>query len=131
MLYAKAYFLTLLIFLIIDFVWLKYVAKNFYARHLAHLMRERFNFAVAGGFYLVYVAGIVYFAVIPALDGGLWHIAVLNGTLLGLIAYGTYDLTNLATLKDWPAIVSVVDLAWGGVLTGTTALLGYYVTTGI
>ena len=128
MLYAKAYLLTLVIFLGIDAIWLGYVARDFYAQRLAGLMRENVNFVAAGGFYLAYVGGIVYFAVAPALAQGSWRTAALNGLLLGLIAYATYDITNLATLKGWPAAVSAVDLAWGGVLTCVSAVGGYLAT---
>jgi uncharacterized membrane protein len=128
MIYLKAYVLTLLIFLGIDAVWLGFVAKDFYAEQLAGLLREEFNMAAAGGFYLAYVGGIVYFAIAPALAKGSWKTALLNGVLLGLIAYGTYDFTNLATLEGWPVIVTAVDVTWGGVLTGASALGGYFAT---
>ena len=79
----------------------------------------------AGGFYLFYAAGIAFFAVAPALAAGSWKTAALSGVFLGLIAYGTYDMTNIATLKNWPLQMSVVDMIWGGVLTGTSATGGY------
>ncbi len=128
MVYVKAYVLTLLVFLGIDAIWLGFVAKDFYAQQLGGLLREQFDMVAAGGFYLAYVAGIVYFAIAPALAQGSWKLALLNGVLLGLIAYGTYDFTNLATLKGWPVIVTVVDVTWGGVLTGASALGGYFAT---
>ena len=126
MLYAKAYIATLIVFLGIDAIWLGLIARRFYGEQLGGLMRETPLMAAAGGFSLFYVVGIVFFAVAPALAAGSWKTAALNGALLGLIAYGTYDMTNLATLKDWPVTMSVVDMVWGGVLTGTAATGGYF-----
>ncbi len=125
---AKAYALTLIVFLALDFLWLGLVARGFYAAQLGSLMRDNINFLAAGGFYLAYVAGIVYFAVAPALAEGSWRKAAVNGALLGLLAYGTYDMTNLATLRNWPVAVSLVDMVWGGVITGLAALLGFALT---
>ena len=127
MLYAKAYVASLVVFLAIDAVWLGLVARNFYADQLGGLMRDDVNFLAAGGFYLAYVAGIVFFAVAPALADGSWPRALLSGALLGLLAYGTYDMTNIATLKGWPVAMSLVDMAWGTALTGSAALAGYWV----
>jgi uncharacterized membrane protein len=123
--YAKTYAATLIVFLGLDFLWLGIVARGFYSSQLGSLMRDNVNFAAAGGFYLVYVAGIVYFAIAPALTDGSWQRAAVNGVLLGLLAYGTYDMTNLATLRNWPLAMSMVDMGWGGLLTGTSAVLGY------
>ena len=125
MIYAKAYALTLVVFLALDFLWLGIVARGFYASQLGGLMRENINYLAAGGFYLAYVAGIVFFAVAPAIAGGSWGRAALSGALLGLLAYGTYDMTNLATLRDWPVAMSIVDMIWGGFITGMSATLGY------
>ena len=125
MIYAKAYALTLVVFLALDFLWLGLIARGFYASQLGGLMRENINYLAAGGFYLAYVAGIVFFAVAPAIAEGSWGRAALSGALLGLLAYGTYDMTNLATLKDWPVAMSIVDMIWGGVITGVSATLGY------
>jgi len=128
MLFVKSYAATLVVFLGLDALWLGYIARSFYASQLGGLMRESVNFAAAGGFYLAYVGGVVYFAVAPALAEGSWQKAALNGALLGLLAYGTYDMTNIATLKNWPVPMSVVDIAWGGVVTGLSATLGYFIT---
>ena len=128
-LYVKAYAVTLAAFLVIDLFWLGVVARRFYASQLGSLMRARINWAAAGGFYLAYVAGIVFFAVAPALAADSWATAAINGALLGLLAYGTYDMTNLATIKGWPLAMSVVDMAWGAVLTGACAMIGYVGTS--
>lgn len=125
MTYLIAYGATALVFFGLDYLWLGTVAKGFYARELGPLMRETPDFAAAGIFYLFYVAGIVFFAVLPALQSGSWKTALLYGGLLGLLAYGTYDMTNLATLKGWSVKMVVVDMAWGAALTATAALAGY------
>jgi uncharacterized membrane protein len=124
--YLQAYFAALLVFLVLDGIWLGLIAKSWYAAQLGGLLRSDVNWFAAGGFYLVYVAGLLYFAVVPALAAGGWGRAAGAGALLGLIAYGTYDMTNLATLKGWPAAMSVVDIAWGAVLTGAAASAGYF-----
>ena len=99
MTFVTSYIAGLITFLIIDFIWLKYVALGFYRSNIGHLMTDQPNLVIAGLFYLVYVVGVVILAVNPALEKQQWTIAVLYGGLLGLVAYGTYDITNLATLK--------------------------------
>lgn len=126
MVYAKAYAAALIVFLGIDYVWLSHIADDYFTSQLGDLLRDDVNFAVAGGFYLAYVGGIVYFAVSPALEKRSWLRAAINGALFGLLAYGTYDMTNLATLRDWPVAMSIVDMAWGTALTGTSAAAGYF-----
>ncbi|MCF4099141.1 DUF2177 family protein [Maritalea mediterranea] len=126
-----AYLATLIVFLGIDFVWLAYVARNFYFDRISHLMADSPNFAAAGVFYLFYVVGIVYFAVIPALKTGSVMPAIVSGALLGLLAYGTYDMTNFATLKNWPIAVTIMDIVWGATLTATSAAAGFYITRAV
>lgn len=120
--HAIAYVVTAIVFLALDYAWLAWVAKDFYARSLGPLMREAPDFMAAGVFYLFYVAGIVFFAAMPAES---WKGALARGALLGLLAYGTYDMTNLATLKGWPWRMAAVDMAWGATLTALAALGGY------
>lgn len=129
--YAVAYAATAVVFFGIDFLWLSTISTNFYRSRIGGLLLDQPNFAVAGLFYLVYVAGIVHFAVTPAHNSASWSTALINGALLGLVAYGTYDMTNLATLKNWSVTVSVVDMAWGIFLTATAATVGYLVTAWI
>ena len=129
--FAISYLAGLIAFLLIDFVWLKYVALGFYRGHIGHLMLDKPNLAIAGLFYLFYVVGVVVLAVNPALEKGQWTTALLYGALLGFVAYGTYDITNLATLKSWPAVVSVVDMIWGTVLTASVATISYFVTVSL
>lgn len=123
--YIAVYAAALVTFLVIDAIWLGVVARSFYVQQIGHLLRPSPNFGVAGLFYLFYVVGVVVFAVLPAMAQQSWVTAVVLGALLGFIAYGTYDLTNLATLAGWPVLVSVVDMIWGAVLTATVALAGY------
>ncbi|MGE6739653.1 DUF2177 family protein [Allorhizobium pseudoryzae] len=126
--YAVAYLSTAAVFFGLDLLWLGKVATSFYRDQLGDLMLERPNLAVAGVFYLLYVGGIVYFAVQPHLASGTVLNAFVSGAILGLIAYGTYDITNMATLKNWPVMMSIVDMAWGTVLTGTAAAAGLWMT---
>lgn len=126
--YLTAYIVTVLVFLGIDFVWLSKVATGFYTSQLGDLLLEKPKLGAAAGFYLFYVVGIVFFAVLPALRGGGLQMALINGALLGAIAYATYDMSNYATLKNWSLTVVVVDIAWGTILTGVSAGLGFWIT---
>ncbi|EIM78217.1 hypothetical protein A33O_00480 [Nitratireductor aquibiodomus RA22] len=126
--YVIAYAATAIVFFGLDYIWLSRVAAGFYRDRMGHLLLDQPNFAAAGMFYLFYVAGVVYFAVAPALSNGTATSALIAGALLGLIAYGTYDMTNLATIKNWSVAVTVVDMAWGTVLTGVSAWAGYTMT---
>lgn len=123
--FLKAYLAALLVFLALDAVWLGVIASDFYAETLGYLMRENVNFVAAGIFYVFFVAGVVHFVSLPAGRRGGWHWAALNGAFFGLLTYGTYDLTNYATVRDWPFIVVVVDMAWGAFVTATVATCGY------
>jgi len=125
----KQYFVALLTFLAIDGVWLTVVAKNFYAKHLGYLMTKTPNLAAAGIFYLIYILGMVVLVLSPALQKGSLTTAILTGALFGLCGYATYDLTNMATIKDWPLLVTVVDLIWGTVLSGAVAGISYSILT--
>ncbi len=106
-------------------VWLGLVAKGFYAKHLGFLMRPDVNWLAAIIFYLLFIAGLIIFVVTPALAKGSWLYALSLGALFGLITYATYDLTNLATLKNWPLVVTLVDLLWGAVLAASVSVLTY------
>jgi len=127
MTYVLAYLGTVVAFLGLDFLWLGTVATGFYRSRIGGLLLDQPNFLASGVFYLFYVGGIVYFAVQPALTSGNWATAAIAGAILGFIAYGTYDMTNLATLKNWSPVVSAVDIAWGTVLTSFSAVVGYWV----
>ena len=127
--YLVAYLATAVVFFGLDFIWLSNASHRFYRVMLGDLLTEKPNLLVSALFYFVYVGGVVIFAVGPALSGGAWMTAMVLGAILGLIAYGTYDFTNLATIRDWPVVGSVVDLVWGISLTAIAATLGYLITT--
>ena len=126
--YLTAYIATTVVFLMCDAVWLGLVAKKFYAQQMGHLMRPDINMGIAAVFYLFYTVGIVVFAIKPAYAAQNMWLALGYGALFGLLAYGTYDITNMATLKDWPIKMSLIDMAWGTFLTATAASLGYVIT---
>ena len=128
MIFAKAYVVTLIVFLCLDFIWLGFIAKDFYGSQLENFMRVNINYAAAIIFYIIYVGGIIFFAVEPALAESSWIRAAVNGAILGLIAYGTYDLTNFATLKNWPLNISLVDMFWGSCLTCLSSVIGFFIT---
>ena len=122
----KLYIITLIVFLAIDSLWLGLVAPSFYRSQIGYIMAETPNFLAAGLFYLLFVFGMVVFIVEPGVrEQTLMH-AVPRGALFGLVTYGTYDLTNLATLQGWPVLVTVVDLAWGTFLSGAVTLISVW-----
>lgn len=123
--FARAYVGVFLAFCLMDAVWLGLIATDFYFGALGGLLREEPNWPAALIFYLGYVAGVVYFAVLPITPDAGWRAAAKRGALLGLLAYATYDMTNLATLVGWSLTVSLVDMVWGMVITGTSAAVGY------
>lgn len=129
--YVKIYFSTLLVFLGIDAIWLTRVAPTFYKKNIGHLMTDNPNLIAAGVFYLLNIFGILIFSVIPALKENSAKYAFIMGGLYGLFTYATYDLTNYATLKDWPLRVVIVDILWGTILTATVSLIAYYIGTKI
>ncbi len=122
---VAAYLGMTVVFFAIDMVWLAFVAKGFYEKHLGGLLAEKVDWAAAAVFYLVYLGGILLFTVLPALEKASLGRAALLGFLFGGVAYATYDLTNLATLRGFPVVVAIVDLAWGGVLTAAVATTGF------
>lgn len=123
--YFYLYLLTVPVFFVIDMLWLGVVANRFYQSQLAHVLGP-VNWTAAITFYLIYIVGILIFAVLPALDVSSIQKAILWGALFGFFTYATYDFTNLATLKDWPLQVVVVDVMWGAVLSGSVAAVSYW-----
>ena len=123
--YLVAYLATAFVFLAIDAMWLSWAARRFYVDRLGDLLRDNPNMRAAAVFYAIYVVGIVFFAVAPAFRDGSALTALSHGALFGFLAYATYDMTNYATLRNWPLSVSLVDMVWGACLTGLSALLGY------
>ncbi len=127
--YAGIYAITMIVFFFIDLIWIGVVAKNFYAATIGHMLRDSVNWPAALLFYLIYIGGIVLFVLVPAIRSGskIYHVALM-GSLLGVFAYGTFDLTALALLKGWPITVTIVDMVWGTILTGGTASGAYWIS---
>ena len=123
--YLKLYLVTLVTFLAIDMLWLGLIARRFYAKYLGFLLSPKPIWPAAILFYLLFVAGVLVFVVLPGLHAGSTKKALMLGALFGLITYGTYDLTNLALVKEWPWIVTVVDLCWGSVLSTIVGYVGF------
>ena len=120
------YIISTVIFFAIDMVWIGFIARNFYKEKLGFIISPNVNWAAAIIFYLIYIGGILFFAVLPSLKDANWQTALLNGAVLGLVCYATYDLTNMATIDKWPLVVVVADIIWGIVLTGSVSLLTYF-----
>jgi uncharacterized membrane protein len=115
------YLVTLVLFVSIDLIWLGIIAKNFYRAEIGSLMAEQMSLPAAALFYLIYCAGLMVFVIQPSAAIGGWSRALILGTLFGFVAYATYDLTNLSTLRGWSIKLSVVDMVWGAILSGVTA----------
>jgi uncharacterized membrane protein len=126
MFYLKLYLCTLVGFLAIDAVWLTVVARGFYRRQLDFLLSDQPNWWAAIIFYLLFVVGLLVFAIVPGLQAGSLRKVLLLGAFFGLVTYATYDLTNLATVKNWPWLVTLVDMAWGTVLAAAVSGIGYF-----
>lgn len=125
--YVLAYLAAAGVFAVLDAIWLTLAGARLYRPALAPLLTEGFRLPPAVAFYVLYIAGVVIFAVSPAFRTGQWTTAALMGALFGFFCYATYDLTNQATLKLWPWKITVIDIAWGTTLTGVTALVAYLV----
>lgn len=127
--YFKLYLLTVPIFFLVDIIWLGYIAKGFYRRHLGFILTPEVNWHAAIAFYLVYIVGILVFAVVPAMDRASLARAIVWGGLYGFFTYATYDLTNMALIKGWPMKIVVVDILWGMVLCAVVAGASFGVAT--
>jgi len=122
-----SYILTSIVFFAIDMLWLGVIAKNMYNKYLGALLRDQVNWTAAIIFYLLFIAGIFIFAIYPSVRKDSVISAVTLGALFGIFTYATYDLTNLATLKNWPVQIVFIDIAWGAFLTATVSLAGFYI----
>jgi uncharacterized membrane protein len=125
--FFKLYLIAIPVFFVLDMLWLGVVARGFYQDQIGHLLRAQVNWLAAAAFYLVFLAGVVVFVVLPAIERQSLQHALLYGALFGLVTYAAYDLTNLAVARDWPLAVTVVDLAWGAVLTATVSAATYWI----
>lgn len=116
---------TIVVFLGLDAIWLKTFIGPFFRERIGHMMREDPLIGVAAGFYAIFAIGIVYFAVQPALAAGNLWLAIMNGAFLGFLAYGTYEATSMAIMKDWQYSMLAIDIAWGTFVCGVSAAAGY------
>ncbi len=126
--FLKQYLIALVVFTLVDLVWLLFISKNLYQAKIGHLMADKVNFAAAGLFYLLFIAALVFFVINPATAKSSILYALGAGAFFGLVTYATYDLTNLATLKGWPISLTVIDLLWGSFVTSTTCALTTWIS---
>ncbi len=124
----KIYLVAFFVFLIIDMIWLGFLAKKFYKKNLGELMRKKVNWVAALLFYFLFVFALLFFVVIPAIESSSWIDAFLYGAFFGMISYATYDLTNLATLKNWSINVTIIDILWGSLLGAMVSLITYLIS---
>lgn len=123
-----AYLLTAVVFFAIDLTWLGVIAKNLYRKYLVGFLSDTVNWTAAFIFYALFIVGIFIFSILPAVEKNSFSHAVIMGGLFGFFTYATYDLTNLATLKNWPLTIVYIDIIWGTILTGLVAAAGYWIT---
>ena len=122
-----SYLLTTVVFFAVDMTWLGFIAKDLYKKYLSSFLSDKVNWPAAIIFYLLFIIGIFYFAILPAVEKNSLTKAIVSGVLFGIFTYATYDLTNLATLKDWPLPIVFIDIIWGAVLTGIVSVAGFYI----
>lgn len=124
--YIKLYFATLAVFFAVDMLWLGVISRGFYQKHLGFLMAPQVNWFAALAFYLLFIAGVLVFVVLPGIKADDLAATLSKAAFFGLVTYATYDLTNLATVRNWPVIITVIDLIWGMVLTTVVSLAGFF-----
>lgn len=127
--YLTLFGITAMIFFALDMLWLGGIARNFYREKLSFVFSGQVRWPAALLFYCIYILGILYFVVVPGFEHPNWKSVFLNGALLGLLCYATYDLTNLATIMQWPWQIVVVDMLWGSLLTGLVSLFSFLAAT--
>jgi len=125
--FIKLYLIALPVLFTVDMIWLGLVARNFYQKYIGFLMNPNVNWIAAFLFYFLFIAGLVVFVISPAVSANSWLKALLLGSLFGLICYATYDLTNLATIKNWPLLVTVIDLIWGTILSSSVSIISFFI----
>lgn len=123
-----SYFLTTLVFFILDMLWLGLIAKDLYNKYLIDFLSDKVNWTAAILFYLLFIIGIFYFCILPAIEKDSISKAIIGGAFFGIITYATYDLTNLATLKNWPLPIVFIDIIWGMLLTMLVSISGFFIT---
>jgi uncharacterized membrane protein len=125
--YILLYVLTFLVFLAIDAVWLLFISKNLYSKEIGHLMADKALLLPALIFYLLFVIGALVLTIIPGYQAQSLSKTLIFSAIFGFMTYSTYDLTNLATLRDWPLKITIIDIIWGTSLSTITGLAGYYI----
>ena len=125
----KVYLITFVVFFLVDIVWLGFISKGLYNKYLGNLMAPNVNWTAAIIFYFLFIAGLVFFVVNPSIEKDSLKYALMAGGFFGLIAYSTYDITNLATLKDWPLNITIIDIIWGTILNSATSGITFTVFT--
>lgn len=125
--YIKIYLVAVPIFFLIDIIWLGFIAKGIYKKYMGHLLAETTNWPVAVLFYLLFIVGIVIFALVPAIQNNSWSQALVLGSLFGFFTYMTFDLTGLAVLKDWSWQIAIIDMIWGMMLTGSVSIITFFI----
>ncbi len=121
------YGITLTVFMVIDLIWLGFIAKDLYSKYLGYLMSDKVNWLAALVFYLIFIGGVCYFVLYPSLlDQNITNL-LIRAALFGFITYATYDLTNLATIKDWPINITIIDLIWGTTLSTSVSVISYFI----
>jgi len=129
--YIKVFLIALVIFLVIDFIWLGFVAKGLYDKELGHLLKQEFNLVAAFIFYFIFVVALSIFVIVPSVESNSLLKAILLGALFGLATYATYDLTNYATLEGFPLNIVIIDILWGTFLGMITSTLTYLIYQGV
>ena len=121
------YGIALVVFMVIDLIWLGFIAKDIYSKYLGYLMSDKVNWIAAVVFYLIFIGGVLYFVIYPSLlDQNITNL-VIRAAFFGFITYATYDLTNLATIKDWPVQITIIDLIWGTTLSTSVSVISYFI----
>lgn len=129
--FLKLFGVGFVVFFIIDIIWLALIARKLYQDQIGFLLKTDVNWVAAILFYVLFIVGLVVFVIMPSVDGLSLSKAMLLGAFFGLVTYATYDLTNLATMKDWPLSITIIDLAWGTFLGFSTSTLTYLIYTGL
>ena len=129
--FIKLYCIALPVFFLIDIVWIGFVAQSFYNNQIGFLLKPDVNWIAAIIFYLLFIVGLVIFVITPEIEKDSWVYALLFGALFGLITYATFDLTALAMFKNWPLLVTIVDLIWGAVLASSVSTVTYFIASKI
>jgi uncharacterized membrane protein len=123
--FLKIYLVAVPIFFLIDMLWLGVLAKGIYQKYMGHLLKENTNWSVAVLFYLIFIVGIIIFAIHPALQNNSWQTALSYGMLFGFFTYMTFDLTSLSVMKDWHWQIAIIDIFWGMILSGSVSIITY------